>query len=66
MGAFTPEKVVDMKKTITVNGISYGISICEDCWNNKAFFHHTLYAVDPVDELARDKPDVFINCSASP
>lgn len=66
LGAFTPEKVVDMKKTITVNGISYGISICEDCWNNKAFFHHTLYAVDPVDELARDKPDVFINCSASP
>lgn len=66
LGAFGPDRVVDMKKTIAVNGVSYGVSICEDCWNNKEFFHRTLYAVDPVEELAADKPDVFINCSASP
>ena len=25
-----------------------------------------LYSVDPIEELAKEKPDVFVNCSASP
>lgn len=66
LGDFSLKKGVSGKKTNEINGISYGISICEDCWNNKNFFRHTLYEADPVDELARDNPDVFINCSASP
>ena len=45
---------------------NYGISICEDCWNNKEFFDKNLYDKDPIEELAEEKPDVFINCSASP
>ncbi len=44
----------------------YGISICEDCWNNKEFFEKQLYDKDPIEELAQEKPEVFINCSASP
>ena len=60
------ENVVDCDKTISINGIKYGISICEDCWNNKDFFDKTLYSKDPIEELASEKPDVFINCSASP
>ena len=44
----------------------YGISICEDCWNNKEFFDKNLYEKDPIEELALDNPEIFINCSASP
>ena len=44
----------------------YGISICEDCWNNKEFFEKNLYDKDPIDELAQENPKIFINCSASP
>ena len=60
------ENIVDCDKTITINGIKYGISICEDCWNNKDFFDKTLYSKDPIEELAAEKPDILINCSASP
>lgn len=44
----------------------YGISICEDCWNNKEFFDKHLYEKDPIEELAQEQPKIFINCSASP
>ena len=39
-----------------INGIKYGISICEDCWNNEEFFDKTLYDIDPIAELARQYP----------
>lgn len=44
----------------------YGISICEDCWNNKEFFEKHLYEKDPIEELSKENPEIFINCSASP
>lgn len=44
----------------------YGISICEDCWNDGEFFERTLYKIDPTEELAKEQPKLFINCSASP
>ena len=44
----------------------YGISICEDCWNDSDFFERKLYSVDPVKELSKENPKLFINCSASP
>ena len=45
---------------------NYGITICEDCWNNHEFFDKNLYNKDPIEEIAEEKPDIFINCSASP
>ncbi|MGN0030424.1 MAG: NAD(+) synthase [Candidatus Gastranaerophilaceae bacterium] len=67
LGQFDEEMVQDCPKTVEINGKKYGISICEDCWNNKEFFNDTtLYSLDPIEELAKEKPDVFINCSASP
>ncbi len=67
LGNFDVDKVVDGSKINLVNSKTYGISICEDCWNNKEFFNDTtLYSLDPIEELSKEKPDVFINCSASP
>lgn len=62
LGSFDRDSVVDCTKIFE----KYGISICEDCWNNKEFFDKNLYEKDPIDELAQDKPEIFINCSASP
>ena len=67
LGCFDEKSIEDCPKTNLINGRKYGISICEDCWNNKEFFNDTtLYSFDPIEELAKEKPDVFINCSASP
>ena len=44
----------------------YGISICEDCWNDSEFFERALYKNDPIEELSKENPKLFINCSASP
>lgn len=51
---------------IEINGLKYAITICEDIWNDKDFFTNPMYAIDPVEILAKSNPDVIINCSASP
>lgn len=67
LGCFDENSIENCPKTNEINGLKYGISICEDCWNNKEFFNDTtLYSIDPIEELAQENPDVFINCSASP
>ena len=62
LGVFDKESVVSQSKIFD----KYGISICEDCWNNKEFFDKNLYEKDPIEELYQDGPEIFINCSASP
>ena len=49
-----------------VGDAKVGLTICEDCWNDKYFWQKRLYTRDPVEELAAAKPDVLINISASP
>lgn len=62
LGHFDKDTVRDCSKIFD----KYGISICEDCWNNKEFFDKNLYEKDPIDELSKENPEIFINCSASP
>ena len=62
LGCFDRQNIADSPKIFE----KYGISICEDCWNNKEFFDKNLYEKDPIEELAQEKPEIFINCSASP
>jgi NAD+ synthase (glutamine-hydrolysing) len=49
-----------------IGGTRIGLTICEDCWNDKYFWQKRLYTRDPVEELAAAKPEVLINISASP
>jgi NAD+ synthase (glutamine-hydrolysing) len=51
---------------ITIHGVRYGISICEDLWTDPDFFENPLYAHDPIATLTAQRPDVLINLSASP
>ena len=47
-------------------GIRLGVTICEDVWNDRDFWPSRLYHRDPVEELADQHTDLFINISASP
>ena len=53
-------------KCIEFKGMRLGISICEDIWNDEDLFGQERYARNILDELYADKPDIFINLSASP
>lgn len=52
----------------TIHNHSYGIGICEDTWNDEDFFITTkpMYKRDPIAEIAKNKPEILINSSASP
>jgi NAD+ synthase (glutamine-hydrolysing) len=43
-----------------------GITICEDCWNDKSFWPQRLYDRDPVAELVGKGISLLLNISASP
>ncbi len=47
-------------------GLKIGVTICEDIWKVEGVFTERLYHYDPVQELAKHKPDVILNLSASP
>ena len=50
----------------TYNDLKIAVTICEDIWNAEGVSTHRLYAKDPVEELAKGKPDLVLNLSASP
>jgi len=53
--------------TIAFKDEKLGISICEDAWNDPELWPKgTLYALDPIETLARQGATLFINISASP
>jgi NAD+ synthase (glutamine-hydrolysing) len=47
-------------------GLTLGLSICEDIWNDKRFWDVTRYARDPIAELTRAGAGLVVNVSASP
>ena len=49
-----------------LNGSNVALTICEDAWNDKHFWHKRLYNIDPVEELIRAGGNLVLNISASP
>ncbi|MCX6615558.1 MAG: NAD+ synthase [Acidobacteria bacterium] len=47
-------------------GRKMALTICEDIWNDKGFWHKRLYRRDPVEELMTQGADFIINISSSP
>lgn len=67
LGKFGRDSVKKTSKLTRIHGHKYGTVICEDGWNDRNFFRDgVLYEVDPVAEIAKEKPDMIVNCSASP
>jgi len=56
----------DSQKVLTVDNRRLALTICEDAWNDKHFWHRRLYRVDPVDELLHAGGNLVLNISASP
>jgi len=53
-------------QVLQLGGRVLGISICEDIWNDRDFWHHRRYHTDPIEELALAGAEAVINLSASP
>jgi NAD+ synthase (glutamine-hydrolysing) len=47
---------------ITIEGVKFAITICEDIWN----IQNHKYPTQPLDALVIEQPDCIINLSASP
>jgi NAD+ synthase/NAD+ synthase (glutamine-hydrolysing) len=47
-------------------GVRWGLTVCEDVWNDKDFWQRRLYARDPVEQLVAAGAEVLLNLSASP
>jgi NAD+ synthase (glutamine-hydrolysing) len=64
---FEPEKSFSV---FSFKGLKLAITICEDLWDEQPFDNEfekaRLYTVSPMEELARQNPDLIINISASP
>ncbi|HEX3584600.1 MAG TPA: NAD+ synthase [Candidatus Angelobacter sp.] len=56
----------ESQKLLPFCGKEFALTICEDAWNDKHFWHRRLYRVDPVDELLRAGGNMVLNISASP
>ncbi len=50
----------------SVGGLRIAVTICEDIWQHAAAVEYTTYLRDPVQELAKQAPDLLVNLSASP
>ena len=53
-------------QNVEIAGRRVGVLICEDFWFDDEAFGTKLYCRNPVDELARQGAEVFLNISASP
>lgn len=64
---FEPEKTF---RSFNLKGKKIAVTICEDLWDEQIFDNEfeksRLYTLSPMDELAKDNPDLIINISASP
>jgi NAD+ synthase (glutamine-hydrolysing) len=47
-------------------GVNVGLSVCEDAWNDKEYWHAPRYERDPLAEEAGLGAGLLINLSASP
>ncbi|HEX7578058.1 MAG TPA: NAD+ synthase, partial [Verrucomicrobiae bacterium] len=60
---FEPAKII---APFEFNGHKFGITICEDIWNDEDFWPERLYRRDPVKELIAQGAEIILNLSASP
>ena len=54
------------QQVVELDGTRLAITICEDAWNDKAFWPRRLYSTDPMEEIMAQHPALHINLSSSP
>lgn len=50
----------------SLSGQRFGLTVCEDIWNDKHFWKRSLYPRDPVEETASAGATALLNIAASP
>ncbi len=60
---FEPNKEIHVTEWA---GRKWGITICEDIWNNQNEYNYHTYDIEPAEELRKQGAEVLINISASP
>ncbi len=66
---FDEDRYFEPAEAVTViewQGRRFGLTICEDLWNDPAVRTRRHYTFNPVDSLAGQDVDCILNCSASP
>ncbi len=53
-------------ETVSINGVAFGITVCEDIWFNDNEINYHTYSVNPAEILADKGAEAIINISASP
>ncbi len=56
-------KIEQQENVVPVN---VGVTICEDLWNDEAFWGQRNYQQNPLEELVQQGVDLIVNLSASP
>ena len=39
------------ENVVAIGGMKFGVTICEDAWNDEQFFGHKTYAIDPIERV---------------
>ena len=66
---FDEDRYFEPAKTVApfeFNDRKFGITICEDIWNDEDFWPERLYRRDPIKELISQGAEIILNISASP
>lgn len=58
--------VVTVKLENAAAPVTYGVTICEDLWNDQQFDGRQVYGYDPVQETVTGGAKLLVNLSASP
>lgn len=56
----------DVFEPVLINGVSFGITVCEDIWYNDNEINYHTYKVNPAEVLVEKGAKAIINVSASP
>lgn len=59
-------RVVTIDAGTAMSRTSYGVTICEDLWNDQQFDGRQVYGYDPVQETVAGGARLLVNISASP
>jgi NAD+ synthase/NAD+ synthase (glutamine-hydrolysing) len=56
----------DGPQILALGGRRFGVSVCEDVWNDRDFWHRRRYHSDPLEGLTAAGATCLLNMSASP
>ncbi len=63
---FEPKGQKDEQGIMELGGVIFGVTICEDAWNDPQFWPHQRYQENPVEEVVGQGAQIILNLSASP